>query len=178
MPSSASDERLQGHFCSDTVFDLSNRVLKENEIEVLEKGLDFAPIQRKINKTELCKDFEESFRRMWIKWNFRKEPSQNFSVVPVFALKLFRKPSSGHLYLELLFSQDFKEIQDSLRYSNLSEEEWGAAIYEHLSLCTHYSHIADLFKIDTNSFNSNQFNVWQIRDNTIVQGKQLERFTF
>ena len=34
-----------------------------------------------------------------------------------------------------------------------------SAICEHLSLCTHYSHIADLFKTDTNSFNSNQFNV-------------------
>ena len=33
---------------------------------------------------------------------------------------------------------------------------------------THYSHIADLFKIDTNSFNSNQFNVSQIRDTTII----------
>ena len=43
-----------------------------------------------------------------------------------------------------------------------------SAIYEHLSLCTHYSHIADLFKIDTNSFNSNQFNVSQIRDTTII----------
>ena len=29
-------------------------------------------------------------------------------------------------------------------------------------------HIADLFKIDTNSFNSNQFNVSQIRDNSII----------
>ena len=43
-----------------------------------------------------------------------------------------------------------------------------SAIYEHLSSCTHYSHIADLFKIDTNSFNNNQFNVSQIRDNTII----------
>ena len=43
-----------------------------------------------------------------------------------------------------------------------------SAIDEHMSLCTHYSQIADLFKIDTNSFNSNQFNVSQIRDNTII----------
>ena len=43
-----------------------------------------------------------------------------------------------------------------------------SAIYEHLSLCTHYSHIADLFKIDTNGFNSNKSNVLQIRDNTIA----------
>ena len=42
------------------------------------------------------------------------------------------------------------------------------AIYEHLSSYTHYSHIADLFKTDTNNFNSNQFNVSQIRDNAII----------
>ena len=43
-----------------------------------------------------------------------------------------------------------------------------SAVYEHLSSSIHYSHIADLFKIDTNSFNSNQFNVSQIRDTTII----------
>ena len=69
------DERLQGHFCSDTVFNLSNRVLIENEIKILEKGLDFAPIQRKINEPELRKDFEEFCRCMRTKWDFRNEPS-------------------------------------------------------------------------------------------------------
>ena len=72
---SMRDERLQGHFCSDTVFNLSNRVLSENEIKVLEKGLDFAPTQRKIDEPELRKDFEEFCRRMRTKWNFRNEPS-------------------------------------------------------------------------------------------------------
>ena len=43
-----------------------------------------------------------------------------------------------------------------------------SAIYEHLSLCTHYSYIAVLSKIDINSFNSNQFHIFQIRDNTII----------
>ena len=37
------DKRLKGYFCSDTVFNLSGRVLSESEIRVLEKGLDFAP---------------------------------------------------------------------------------------------------------------------------------------
>ena len=59
-----SDERLQGYFCSDTAFKLSNKVLSENDIKVLEKGLDFAPIQRKINEPELRKYFEELCRRM------------------------------------------------------------------------------------------------------------------
>ena len=35
------------------VFNLSDMVLSINEIKVLEKGLDFGPIQRKINKPEL-----------------------------------------------------------------------------------------------------------------------------
>ena len=37
------DKRLKGYFCSGTVFNLSGRVLSESKIEVLEKGLDFAP---------------------------------------------------------------------------------------------------------------------------------------
>ena len=42
---SGTDEKhLQRHFCSDTVFNLSNRILSENEMKVLELGLDFQPI--------------------------------------------------------------------------------------------------------------------------------------
>ena len=52
------DSRMKGYFCSDTFFNLSNRVLTEHEIKVLEKGLDFAPIQRKVNEPELRQDFE------------------------------------------------------------------------------------------------------------------------
>ena len=51
--------RLQGSFWSKTVFNLSQRVLSEIEIQVLEKGLDFAPIQKSINEPELRKDLEE-----------------------------------------------------------------------------------------------------------------------
>ena len=78
------NDRLEGYFCSDTVFSLSNRVLSDSEIKLLEKGLDFAPIQRKINELELRKDFNEFYRRMRINWNFRNEPSQNFSETPAF----------------------------------------------------------------------------------------------
>ena len=34
------------------MFNLSNRVLTDIEIKVLEKGIDFAPIQRKINEPD------------------------------------------------------------------------------------------------------------------------------
>ena len=52
------DSRMKGYFCSDSVFNLSNKVLTEEEIKVLENGLDFAPIQRKVNEPELRQDFE------------------------------------------------------------------------------------------------------------------------
>ena len=61
------ENRLTGYFCSDTIFTLSNRVLSDNEIKALEKGLDFAPIQRKTNEPELRSDFWEFCRRMRIK---------------------------------------------------------------------------------------------------------------
>ena len=45
----SEESRSKGYFCSDTVFNLGSRVLSEDKIRVLEKGLDFAPIQRKVN---------------------------------------------------------------------------------------------------------------------------------
>ena len=113
-----------------TVFDLSNRVLSENKIKVLKKVLDFALIQRKINKPELHKDSEEFCRCMRTKWNFRNELSQDFSEVPAFACKSSWTPPLGQPNLEAFLSQVeselLKEIQDSLRYSNLSQEKWRA----------------------------------------------------
>ena len=62
----ASSNRLKGHFCSDTIFNLSHRVLSDAEIKILEKGFHFASVQRKIKEPELRKDFEEFCRRMRI----------------------------------------------------------------------------------------------------------------
>ena len=53
--------RLGGHFCSATI---SHRVLSDAKIKVLEKGLDFAPIQSKIMEPELREDFAEFCRRL------------------------------------------------------------------------------------------------------------------
>ena len=52
-----TDNRLSGHFCSETIFNVSNRVLTNTEIKVLEKGLDFAPIQKKLNQSEVRSHF-------------------------------------------------------------------------------------------------------------------------
>ena len=40
----APESRLTRYFFSETIFILSHLVLADTEIEVLEKGLDFAPI--------------------------------------------------------------------------------------------------------------------------------------
>ena len=50
--------RSKRYFCSKTVFNLSKKILTETGIRVLEKGLDFAPIQKTLNELELRKDFE------------------------------------------------------------------------------------------------------------------------
>ena len=75
---------ISGVFCSKTVFNLSPKILTETEIKVLEKGLDFAPVQRTLNEPELCKDFEEFCCRMRCNWHFCNEVSETFSEIPPF----------------------------------------------------------------------------------------------
>ena len=63
------------------------KVLTDTEINILEKRLDFAPIQNKINQPEMTKNFEEFCRRVRIKWYFRNDISENFSDKPAFTSK-------------------------------------------------------------------------------------------
>ena len=75
-------------------------MLTDGEIKILEKGLDFAPIQRKINEPELKQDFKDFCRSMRLKWYFWDE-RQEFSENPVFSAKSSRNPPRGHPCLEL-----------------------------------------------------------------------------
>ena len=124
--------KVQGSFCSKTVFNISQRVLSEIEVQVLKKGLDFAPIQKTKNEPELRKDFEDFSRRMRITWNFRDQSSEDFSDKPAFRRKCSWKHLPGHSELELFWSQLEKEIfngllNDSVSIpSNMSKEEWEA----------------------------------------------------
>ena len=112
--------RLRGYFCSDTIFNLSHKVLSDTEIKILEKGSDFAPIQRKINEPELREDFEEFCHRMGV----QNEPSESFSNKPAFSPKSNWKPPEGYPNLEVFLSQIenelFKTVETPLSYSNLS----------------------------------------------------------
>ena len=54
--------RLSGSFVPDTVFILSRKVLIGTEIKVIEKGLEFVPIQKKPNESELRRSFKDFCR--------------------------------------------------------------------------------------------------------------------
>ena len=122
-----SEGHLEGYFCSDTVFNLSQKVLNDTEIRILEKGLDFAPIQNKINEPGLRSDFEDFCRRMRTKWYFRNEPTSEFSETPAFSPESTWKPPMSHPNVEVFLNQIeqeiFKEVQSPLGYLNLFKEE-------------------------------------------------------
>ena len=67
-------------------------------------------MQGKVNEPELRQEFEEFCRRMWIKWHFRKEPSDNFSEIPLFLLKSSWKPPTGHPNWEAFLSSIEQEL--------------------------------------------------------------------
>ena len=78
------------------LFNLSYKILTKTEIKVLEKGLDFDPVQRTYNKPELREAFEEFCCRMKCKWYFRNEVSETFSEIPAFRSKSSWLPPKAH----------------------------------------------------------------------------------
>ena len=70
------NERLEGYFCSKSMFNLSKKVLTETEISVLGEGLGLAPTPTKINETDLTADFNKFARKMRCKWLFRNKPTE------------------------------------------------------------------------------------------------------
>ena len=105
----------------------TRNVLTNTEINIPKKGLDFAPIQNKINKPELKKDFEEFCRKMRIKSYFSNDISENFSEKPAVTPKSKWKPPKGHPSEEVLLSQIQKELfelaESPLSYPNFSKKE-------------------------------------------------------
>lgn len=122
--------RLKDKFVSETVFNLSKRVLSEAEIRVLEKGLNFSPIQSKINEPELKLDFEDFARCMRLKWYFRNKANNGSEDHSRFKPRSIWKPPKGHMALQIYLEKIRKEIfeipKTILGYSNLSKEEWEA----------------------------------------------------
>ena len=130
VQSRVSSRRLKGYFCSDTVFNLSKKVLTETEIGVLERGLGFVPTPNLINEENLRRDFDDFSRKMRCKWYFRNEPSDNFSEVPAFKPKSLWKPPVGHpcveLFLSKLEGELFSFLPGKPQSYNMTKEEWQA----------------------------------------------------
>ena len=75
---------------------LSRKNLTDTEIQIIEKGFDFAPVRRKNNQHELRSDIEEFCRKVKTKWHFRNEPTLDFSNVPYLKHKSKWSPPKGH----------------------------------------------------------------------------------
>ena len=65
-----------------------------------------------------------------LKWNFRNEPTNNFSEIPAFSPKSGRKSPKGHASLEVFLScvekEFFSDEMNDFTQSNLSGDEWKA----------------------------------------------------
>ena len=55
MATLTDEGRISGAFCSKAVFNISHKIRTETEIKVLEKRLDFGPIQRTLNSLNFVK---------------------------------------------------------------------------------------------------------------------------
>ena len=90
--------------------------------------MDFARTPNIINEEDLRRDFGEFSIKIKYKWNFRDEPSLNFSEVPAFRPKSNQKPPPGHTcvewFLSKLESELFFFLPGKPQTCNLTKEEW------------------------------------------------------
>ena len=107
---------------------MSNKVLSQTEISVLEKSLLPTPNMR--NEADLRRDFNEFSRKLRCKWYFRDEPSKDFSGIPTFRANCAWKPPRGDPFVELFLSEIEHELFSFLpkkpQSYKLTKEEWQA----------------------------------------------------
>ena len=118
---------MEGKFVFKNVLNLSNRVLTENEIRVLDKGLNFVPTPEKIDCYQIKKDLEHLERDIKLKMYYKTEPTSAFSKKPA-----FKVPSNWTLpiqdaQLELYLSEIENILvninESSTSYPNLTKDE-------------------------------------------------------
>ena len=121
---------MEGKFVSQNVFDLSDRILTENEIKVLDKGLNFVPTPEKLDGLQIKNDLEKLGTDIKLRMFYQNDLSPSFSEKPTFKVPSSWTPSIIFMQLELYLS----EIEDKLininesgeSYQNLSKDERGA----------------------------------------------------
>ena len=78
---------MEGKFASQNVFNLSDRVLTENEIKVLDKGLNFVPTPEKLDRLQIKNDLEKLGRLgrdIKLRMFYKNDLSPSFSEKPAF----------------------------------------------------------------------------------------------
>ena len=69
---------LKGYFCSDVVFNLSNKVSSDTEINVLGKRWRYTPSPLFINESDVKRNFENFVRKMLCKWYLRNDVTGSY----------------------------------------------------------------------------------------------------
>ena len=122
-----NSKRIERMFISQNVFNLSDRVLTENEIKVLDKGLNFVPTPEKLDRLQIKNDLEKLGRDIKLRIFYQNDLSQLFSENTAFKIPSSWTPPSRDIQLELYLN----EIEDKLisinenrkSYPNLSKDE-------------------------------------------------------
>ena len=111
---------MEGKFLSKNVLNLSNQILTESEIRVLDKGLNFVLTPEKLDHYQIKKDLECLGRNIKLKIYYKCEPTPEISEKPAFKVPPNWTPSIRDAQLELYLS----EIEDILLNINASSKSY------------------------------------------------------
>ena len=134
--STMENERRSGKFVSNNVINLSGRVLTDNEISVLSKGLKFSPTPKELDRSQLKQDLEAFGRRLRLKWHFRDEESADFSSNAFRVPSKFKPPHEDaaiEIYLSVLEEKLMSISVEGSNFSNLTKGE--AEAYRKVRTC-------------------------------------------
>ena len=104
----SDSKRMEGKFASQNVFNLSDRVLTENEIKVLDKVLNFVPTPEKLDRLQIKNDLEKLGRDIKLRMFYQNDLSPSFSEKPAFKVPSSWTPPIRDVQHELYLS----EIED------------------------------------------------------------------
>ena len=109
---------------------MNNRVLSPNKNKILEKGLDFSPTQRKINKPEFRTGFGKFHHCMKTKWPSLNKPTVGLSEKPACYTKSYWNPCKGDTKVEVsvrrVKEQIFTVFERPVKQSNCCQGKWRA----------------------------------------------------
>ena len=122
-----NSKRMEGKFVSQNVFNLSDGLLTENEIKVLDKELNYVPTPEKLDRLQIKNDLEKLGRDIKLRMFYQNDLSPSFSEKTAFKVPSSWTPPIRDVQLELYLS----EIEDKLininesgkSYANLSKDE-------------------------------------------------------